>query len=63
MADLRSSFQAFWGPFGPHFGRLWMQKRRQKMKAVSDVFLGSKFGQKLTDFGTKFQPSEDNALL
>ena len=62
-ADLRSSDRAFLGPFGPRFGRLCGLKRRQKMKSVSDVFFGSKFCQKLVDFGTKFEPSADDTLL
>ena len=62
-ADLRSSDKAFLGPFGSRFGRLCGLKRRQKMKSVSDVFLGSKFCQKLVDFGTKFEPSEDDTWV
>ena len=33
------------------------------MKSVSDVFWGPKLGQKMIDFGTKFEPSEDDTLL
>ena len=60
---MRSSDQAFLAPFRPHFGRLWGLKRRQKMKSVSDVLLGSKFALKMVSFGTKFEPSEDDTLL
>ena len=58
-----SSDQAFWGPFGTHFGRLWGLQRHQKMKAVPVVVLGPKFGPKLMDFGTKFKPNEDDTLV
>ena len=33
------------------------------MKSVSDVFWGLKLGQKIIDFGTKFELSEDDTLL
>ena len=33
------------------------------MKLVSDVFWGLKLDQKLIDFGTKFEPGEDDTLL
>ena len=33
------------------------------MKSVSIVFLGLKLGQTIVDFGTKFEPSEDDTLL
>ena len=59
----RSSDQAFWGPFGTHFGRLWGLKWRQKTRSVLDVLLGSKLGSKLMDFGTKFEPNEDDTLV
>ena len=58
-----SSDKAFWGPFEPHLGKLWRLKRRQKMKSVSDVFWEPKLGQKLIDFGTTFEPGEDDTLL
>ena len=33
------------------------------MESVADIFLGSKFGSKLMDFGTKFKPNEDATLV
>ena len=60
--DCHSSDQAFWGPFGTHFSRLWRLKRHSKMKSVSDVFLGSIFNGNLMEFGTDFEPSEDDTL-
>ena len=57
-----SSDKAFWGPFGTHFGTLWSLKRYSKMKSVSDVFLGAIFNGNLMEFGTDFEPSEDDTL-
>ena len=62
-ADARSSDQAFLGRFGPHFGTLWELERVQKKKSVADVLLGPKFALKIMDFGSKFEPSEDDTLL
>ena len=60
---MRSSDQAFLGRFGNHFGRLWGLKRPQKRRSDSDVLLGAKFHLKMVDFGTQFEPSEDETLL
>ena len=60
--DFPTSDQAFWSPFGPHFGRLWRLKRHQKMKSVSDAFLGSNFNQNLMDFDPKYESREDDTL-
>ena len=58
-----SSDKAFWEPFGPHDEERWRLKRRQNEKLVSDVFSELKLDQKLIDFGTKFEPGEDDNLL
>ena len=60
--ECTSSDQAFWASFGRHFGRLWRLKWRQKTKSVLDALLGSKLGAKFMDFGTKFEPNEDDML-
>ena len=46
-----SSDQAFLALLGPNFGRLRTCKPHQKMKSVSDVFLGSNFDPVLKILG------------
>ena len=59
-AVCHSSDQAFWGPFGPHFGRFLRHTRHWKMKSVLGVLLGAKFDQNLMNLGSKLEPSEDD---
>ena len=51
------------GSFWDTFWRIWKLKRCQKTKSVLDVLLGSKLGPTFMDFGTKFEPNEDDTLV
>ena len=50
---------SFWDTFWKTLG----SKTVSKMKSVSGVLLGSKFDSKLMDFGTNFEPNEDDTLV
>ena len=54
-----SILEAFWASFW----KTWQLKRRHKMKSVSDILLGSKFGKQMIEFGIKLKRRKEDTLL